>query len=194
MSRAPVLALLCLSLACDPTKATDDAVAKAAKTVEKVEEAKAKSAAEAEAKEAQKEETFRTCMAACAADPATEPTDRATCRLQCDQLAGEALPDTPSSNADAVLRTFDTCEAECEGEKNARDTATCRFNCTQTAAAKVEPAGATPDSTHRGCASACLESLVSCTGRCPPGGDDASTCSLHCESDVKRCLGHCEGS
>jgi hypothetical protein len=174
LHRISMLALL--FVACDPTAVTEVVVDEAAQQMQRVSDAQQQAERAAEQK-------LLACMAECSEGSTLDPTDQATCRLLCegaDTAGVNEPPDTPA----AILMTFDRCASACEHKPDRGDAATCRLQCTQTAAAA--------STRMRGCASECLETYVGCSAACQGPREDASTCALHCETDVTRCLSRCE--
>jgi hypothetical protein len=169
--------LAALFVACDPTAATEVVVDEAAQRVQEVSDAQEQAERAAERK-------LLACIAECSEGSTRDPTDHATCRLLCERGADTAGVHEPPDTPAAILMTFDRCASACERKPDRGDAATCRLQCTQTSAAA--------STRTRGCVSECLETYVGCSAACQGPSDDASTCALHCETHLERCLSPCE--
>ncbi len=72
------------------------------------------------------------CLAACDADTEMSTTDRATCRLNCEQTG----PEGKASSGKTALQRFSACADACQ-EKSKTDAETCRLNCSAKTASEL---------------------------------------------------------
>lgn len=125
------------------------------------------------------------CVAACDADTTLSPTDRATCRLNCE-APGKADPSAGKS----ALRGFSACSDACDA-KSKTDAETCRLNCAGKAASALTVNDPDASDEYRSCATACLEDMTACRAGCGEG-DAGATCKVRCENDALQCVGSCQ--
>lgn len=125
------------------------------------------------------------CVAACDADTTLSATDRATCRLNCEQKGGTAAP----TAGESALRDFSACADGCDA-KSKTDAETCRLNCANKAGAALAAKNPEASDEFRTCASGCLEDMSACRAGCPDG-EAGATCRVRCESEAQRCVGTC---
>lgn len=177
--------------ACDLDSLFSDAADAAEKKAESEKKAAEKKAAEPETPEVDEATKHLSgpaaeCVAACDADTSLSPTDRATCRLNCEQKDKGTAP----TEGESALHDFSACSDACDA-KSKTDAETCRLNCASKAGTALAAKNPEASDEYRSCTTACLEDMTACRAGCGDGNAGA-TCRVQCESEAQHCVGTCK--